>query len=201
MTKTLLLTSAVSGLMLSAAFAQSPMSPTQSQADPPTVTAPAGQSHSATPNANENAAKPALPTNANGMAQNSQPQFITSQGADNFVYSTFKGADVLGPDNKKIGDITDFVFDRDHKIVAYVVGVGGFLGIGEKNVAVDPSAFMAQKTDDDPNKVKLKVSWTKDEIKNAPDFKYYEEPAKTASQPHPSTTGVAPMGAPPADRH
>jgi hypothetical protein len=49
--------------------------------------------------------------------------------------------DVLGPDNTKIGSVTDMLFDKSGKIDGLVVGVGGFLGIGAKNVAIDMSAF------------------------------------------------------------
>ena len=37
--------------------------------------------------------------------------------------------------------MSDILFDKDGKIEAYVVGVGGFLGIGAKDVALAPSAF------------------------------------------------------------
>ena len=48
---------------------------------------------------------------------------------------------MIGSDDKKIGDVSDILFDKDGKIEAYVVGVGGFLGIGSKDVALAPSAF------------------------------------------------------------
>ena len=44
--------------------------------------------------------------------------------------SKFKGTDVIGTDDQKIGDVSDILFDKSGKIEAYVVGVGGFLGIG-----------------------------------------------------------------------
>ena len=42
-----------------------------------------------------------------------------------------------GDDAENIGDVNDIVVGADGKIEAVVVGVGGFLGIGEKDVAVD----------------------------------------------------------------
>jgi hypothetical protein len=55
---------------------------------------------------------------------------------------------------------------------------------------------------DDPTMVKLKVSWTKDQLKNAPDFQYYKPPARTTSGAGGSpTTGMAPRPTtPPAGR-
>ena len=68
-------------------------------------------------------------------------QVITEQGPDQWLASKFKGTDVIGPNNEKIGDVNDMLFDKNGKVLAYVVGVGGFLGIGEKDVALALSAF------------------------------------------------------------
>lgn len=46
------------------------------------------------------------------------------------------GVDIYGPDNKKVGDVTEVVFDRSGKIETVTVGVGGFLGVGAKDVAI-----------------------------------------------------------------
>ena len=63
-------------------------------------------------------------------AVDSSAKFINSQRQDQYLASKFKGTDVIGTDDKKIGDVSDILFDKDGKIEAYVVGVGGFLGIG-----------------------------------------------------------------------
>lgn len=148
--------------------------------------------------------------NATTGQAGSSAKFIAQQGADHWVFSKFKGTDVLGSDNEHIGDVNDLVFDKSGKIQGIVVGVGGFLGIGTKNVAIDMSAFQvvppstngstASKSDD-PSNIKLKVSWTKDDLKNAPDFQYYKSPSGTASSGTP-TTGMAPRNSapPPAPR-
>src|SRR5215813_3850254 len=153
------------------------------------------------------------------LAQADKPadsgKFIASQSTDQWVFSKFKGTDVLGPDNAHIGNVNDMLFDKQGKILGLIVGVGGFLGIGEKNVAIDMSAFqpvpastgsssssgMATRSDDH-TMVKLKVSWTKDQLKNAPDFQYYKPPARTTSGAGGSpTTGMAPRPTtPPAGR-
>ena len=70
-----------------------------------------------------------------------EAKFITSQGADQWVFTKFKGSDVLGPDNARIGSVSDLLFDGTGKIIGVVVG--GFLRIGVKNVAIDMSAFNA----------------------------------------------------------
>jgi hypothetical protein len=131
------------------------------------------------------------------MAPADGAKFISAQSADQFVFSKFKGTNVLGPDDAKVGDVTDLLLDKSGKVLGVIVGVGGFLGIGEKNVAIDMSAFQIAPAADDPNNIKLKVSWTKDQLKNAPDFQYYRPAARTTERPMTSpTTGMAPRPAP-----
>ena len=127
MRKMLLLTAAVSGLTLSAAVAQSPApSPTNPSANKPAATAPVPNAQSPAPraldnnSAESNAAKPdtakseaAQPSGAATAAISAnEPQFVAAQGADKYVFSEFKGADVIGADNKKIGDVSDVLFDQ-----------------------------------------------------------------------------------------
>jgi hypothetical protein len=189
MLKTLLITTAVSGVIISGAVAQS---------QPPSTPAPKDQS----------AAPKDQPTAAESTVA-SEAKFIPSQAADQWVFTRFRGTDVLGPDNASIGYVNDLLFDGTGKIIGMVIGVGGFLGIGTKNVAIDMSAFDVLPADsgskdsapsgntNDPTNVKLKVAWTKDELKDAPDFQYYKSPARTAVTPSPGTTGSAPRPAAP----
>ena len=191
MLKTLMISAAISALMVSGALAQADMSP-----------------------------KPAAPTAKTDAAPHDTAKFIAAQSTNQWVFSKFKGTDVLGPDNAHIGNVSDMLFDKNGKILGLIVGVGGFLGIGEKSIAIDMSAFQPVPADtgssstgaggntamasrnDDPTMVKLKVSWTKDQLKNAPDFQYYKPPARTTSGAGGSpTTGMAPRPtSPPAGR-
>jgi hypothetical protein len=144
------------------------------------------------------------------MGAGAAPKFITAQSPDQWVFSKFKGTDVLGVDNAHIGDVSDLLFEKSGKIVAVVVGVGGFLGIGEKNVAIDMSAFQvvpastgsSTTASNDPTNVKLKVSWTKEQLKEAPDFQYYKAPSGTSSTGAPTTgqrtNGMSPAAPAPA---
>jgi sporulation protein YlmC with PRC-barrel domain len=50
--------------------------------------------------------------------------------------SRFLGLDVYGADNQKIGDVDEILVDRQGRVQGFVVGVGGFLGIAQKNVAI-----------------------------------------------------------------
>jgi hypothetical protein len=149
----LLVTTAVTGLMAGAAVAQSA---------PPAATPDSGAKSSEM------------------MAPATAPKFINSQRADQFLASRFKGTDVMGPGSEKIGDVTDILFDKDGKIEAYVVAVGGFLGIGAKDVALAPNAFTVVPGDKSKNEAdKLQVSMTKDQLKQAANFEPYKAPSST----------------------
>jgi PRC-barrel domain len=190
MLKTLLITTAVSGLIVSGATAQS---------QTPTAPAPTEQSTA-----------PKDQSTVKESTSASETEFVPSQSADQWVFTKFKGSDVIGPDNASIGSVSDLLFDRTGKIIGVVVGVGGFLGIGTKDVAINMSAFNVMPADtgnkdnaptgnaNDPTMVKLKVAWTKDQLKEAPDFQYYKPPVRTGATPSPTTTGQAPRPMAPA---
>jgi hypothetical protein len=62
------------------------------------------------------------------------------------------------------------LIDKSGKITALMVGVGGFLGVGEKDVALPLSAVHSEKKDN--NKWYLTVDQTKDSLKSAAGYKY-----------------------------
>ena len=76
---------------------------------------------------------------------------------------------VYDPKEIKIGDIDDVLIDKSGKITGLVVGVGGFLGVGEKDVIVPFSAVKTTKKND---KWYLTMNTTKDDMKNAPGLTY-----------------------------
>lgn len=71
-------------------------------------------------------------------------QVISSPGPQHIMGSNLRGTSVYGANNEEIGEIDELVLNRDGQVVAVVVGVGGFLGIGEKNVAVPFNALDIQ---------------------------------------------------------
>jgi sporulation protein YlmC with PRC-barrel domain len=79
---------------------------------------------------------------------------------------TLLGMDVRNHQNERLGEIEDLVFDlRSGKIAYAVLSVGGFLGIGEKYIAVPPSAFEAV-----PQDQHLVLNADKEKVNNAPGF-------------------------------
>lgn len=65
-----------------------------------------------------------------------QGGFVTWQEQDQMIASNLMGASVRGAEDEVIGNVDDLLLDRDGRITAVVVGVGGFLGLGERNVAI-----------------------------------------------------------------
>jgi len=84
--------------------------------------------------------------------------------------------------NNKVGEIKDVLVSRDGQINALIIGVGGLLGAGEKDVAVN---FNAVKQTMKDNKVYLTMNANKDALKSAPGFKY--DSNKTAWVPDTSS--------------
>jgi len=79
------------------------------------------------------------PPASNATSGTSGP-FLTQQSPGQWRASKLVGVDVYGTDNAKIGDIREVLLNRNGAAEAVVIGVGGFLGIGEKDVAVPFSA-------------------------------------------------------------
>jgi sporulation protein YlmC with PRC-barrel domain len=79
---------------------------------------------------------------------------------------------VYDPNENKIGDIKDVLLDKSGKVVALIVGVGGFLGAGEKDVAVPFEAVHPTMKD---KKWWLVMNTTKASLKGAPGYKYDSE--------------------------
>jgi len=166
MLKRLMLTTALSGLLIGAAVAQT--SSSNPSSPPPAM-----------------AQKDMTKTPASGNAQ-----FIASQNPDQWLASKFRGTEVIGSDSQKIGSVSDVLFEKDGQIKAYIVSVGGFLGMGAKDVALAPGSFQVVPGDKSKNESdKLRLSMTADQLKQAQNFQPYSPPA--------STTGSgAPMNRP-----
>ena len=99
----------------------------------------------------------------------SQPQFLTTLPHNALLVSNIHNQNVYDPQENKIGEIKDLVLDRGGKVSAAIISVGGFLGIGEKDVAV---AFSDLQATERNNKWWLTVNATKDELKNATGFRF-----------------------------
>ena len=109
-------------------------------------------------------------------AQTNSPaiQFVDKQNNSELLGTDFIGTPVMTKGNQQIGKISNLVFDQDGRIELAVIGVGGFLGIGEKEVAVP---FDAVKPDTVNNKRVFVVDATKEQLTAAPAYKTLNDQA------------------------
>jgi sporulation protein YlmC with PRC-barrel domain len=174
MIRTLLATTAIAALLTTGAFTVEAMAQTTT-----TTTQPA--------TSDSTAPKPATPP---GMKSADEVKAKDQAIADGHIASTLMGATVYNSPDKNaqsIGKVDDLVLDNDGKIVSVVVGVGGFLGIGSKDVAIDYSQV---KWEQGNGSWWIIVPTTADQLKALPDFdpKPYQ-PAEAASDTSGSSTG------------
>jgi len=75
-----------------------------------------------------------------------QVQFVASQERSDWLASSLIGRTVYNLQDENLGEINDVIVGEDGRVIAILIGVGGFLGIGEKDVGVNFAAlqFMPQ---------------------------------------------------------
>ncbi len=94
---------------------------------------------------------------------------MSAAPSESWTVTNYYKQSVYDPKETKIGDIDDVLVDKGGKITGLVIGVGGFLGAGEKDVIVPFSSVKTTKKND---KWWLTLDATKDGMKDAPGFKY-----------------------------
>jgi sporulation protein YlmC with PRC-barrel domain len=105
-----------------------------------------------------------------GVALGQTPtQIMQSVPPQSVTVTDWYKQSVYDPSNNKIGEIDDVLLSSDGKVNALIVGVGGFLGIGEKHVAVP---FSAVKHTTKDGKVYLTLDTTSEALKASPGFTY-----------------------------
>ena len=158
MIKRMVAAASISALMLAPALAQS-----NDQAMKPNA-APLAQ----TPNAAPSNTVPSAETTSSTAS--SPSEFLRTQGPDEWLSSDLLGAVVRGAANQSIGEIEDVVIDGAGTVKAVVISVGGFLGMGEKSVAVPMHAIKITRDGDEIEKIV--VNYTKEQLEQAPAFQY-----------------------------
>jgi len=187
-----LLTTVAAGALFATAFAPAAFSQTAPQpTDPaaPTQAAPADPAAPKppiTPDVTKPAGDAAQAPAPAPTADTAQAGYITEQAPDQISANTYIGQSVYNGNNESIGSVNDLIMKKDGGLVAAIIGVGGFLGIGEKNVAVPmDKVTVAQNTQD--GSVKLTTSETAESLKAAPEFKTL---AMQSAEKAPAATGT-----------
>ncbi len=171
----------VSTVLALPAFAQT-MSTTPS--GQPSANTPAAPSSATTPGAPASSAN--RPTTSQASTGGTGSMFVTASGTL-WPVDRLEDVEVFNDTNEKIGTIEDVLVDDQGRVGGVVVSVGGFLGMGERHVAVSFNSLRWQMNDDAnrgttgasntqaaakaaPQRAILS-GVTKDQLKNAPEYK------------------------------
>jgi sporulation protein YlmC with PRC-barrel domain len=158
-------------------------------------------------------------------------QFISQASAGQWRASKLVGVDIYDSSNQKIGDVNEVLLDKSGKAEAVVIGVGGLLGVGQKEIAL-PFSAIQWKDEPRPSTAAMGssgtsgagsparsnamtsssassdakvldypdhgvVSMTKEQLTNAPEFKYASAAASDSARPAPTPRPTtAPGGSP-----
>ncbi len=198
--KTLATAAALAALLASPAFAQdatpSDEPPAAMQDQAPDAGAPADPNAAAQPDDNSAATDDSAATTDGSAVTEDLAQaekFIGQQAQEEVLASEFIGANVYNSADENLGSISDIVFAKEGGVEAVVVGIGGFLGIGAKNVAV--SFDQIEQSIDAEGNLKLILNASKEELDTAPQYKTLAEMKREAEADRPAD----PMATTPAD--
>ena len=89
---------------------------------------------------------------------------------DEMFSSKLKGLNVTNQKDESVGEITDLAI-KNHQVDALILSVGGFLGVGERYVAVSPSSVNVHYDSKNDNWL-ASMNTSKEALKEAPEFKY-----------------------------
>jgi len=105
--------------------------------------------------------------NAGAQSRMENRGFMNSAPANSMHASNLIGADVKNSAGEDVGSVSDLILDHEGQVVAIIVGVGGFLGMGERDVAIGWDDVTRSRTSDDND---LQINSTRDELRSAPEF-------------------------------
>ena len=132
--------------------------------------------------------------------QKSNIKYVTRQAATDWTAEALIGRTVENGNGDNLGKINNVIINEKGDVVAVVIGVGGFLGIGEKNVGVPfdnldftTDAAMknrdetkeerkadekAARTDTEHDNVRIVLNTTKEDLEGAPEFAWLDDQTK-----------------------
>jgi sporulation protein YlmC with PRC-barrel domain len=205
MMKRLLMTTAAASLLAisATAYAQDNTGATGQSPQPPVVTPPPASNESGGTTDMNNpasppAADPAAPAPAAEAAPPASPPpsdaVISAQSDGEIRADQVIGMTVYNAEGEKVGTVHDILLDKEGKATGVVLSVGGVLGVGAKSVGLT-----WKEIDVKPEQQQVQISYTKDQLEAAPDFKTTEQinsemnaqqaPAAATPTPAPAPTG------------
>jgi sporulation protein YlmC with PRC-barrel domain len=114
---------------------------------------------------------------------------ISAQKDDEVRADQLIGATVYNSGGDKIGTVHDIILDKSGKATGVVLSVGGLMGIGAKSVGLTWN-----EVDLKPDQQAIQVSYTKDQLEAAPDFKTTDQIQSEMNAQAPQPTAPAPAG-------
>ncbi|MBZ2168120.1 PRC-barrel domain-containing protein [Marinobacter sp. F4216] len=93
--------------------------------------------------------------------------YMANAPANGLQASNLMGVTVSTSGDEEVGEVNDLIINKDGQVVGVVIGVGGFLGMGEKDVAIAwDEVQRAGKAED----LELKIDQSRETLMSAPDF-------------------------------
>lgn len=115
-------------------------------------------------------------------------RFLEAQEQGQLLASRLIGRQAYNAAGQAVGDINDLLITPEGNLEAVVIGIGGFLGLGEKRVAV---SFDQIKDNGGLSGERVVIGLTEDELRAAPDFKRLDRGEEVAQSGGQSGTGTA----------
>jgi sporulation protein YlmC with PRC-barrel domain len=109
------------------------------------------------------------PSTSSSASAIPNPQTLNAIPPSSTTVTNYYKQNVYDPSNNKVGQVSDVLVDRQGKVTALIVGVGGIAGAGAKDVAVP---FDSVRLTNEGNNSRLVMNTTSDSLKNAPGYKY-----------------------------
>jgi len=95
-------------------------------------------------------------------------KFVEKQRNSQDLVSQFTGTQVVNPAGEKLGKVNDMALNAAGRVEVIIIGVGGFLGVGEKNVGVPYSALTRKEGQD--GQTELVLDATQGDLTDAPEY-------------------------------
>lgn len=122
----------------------------------------------ATDRAQQSSTQAGMQTTADGHKSGMQNRdYISAVPAKGREASNLMGAEVKTTRDEEVGSVSDLIIDHNGQVLAIVVGVGGFLGMGEKDVAIGWGHIDQSGAEDDQE---LRIDVTREDLQAAPEF-------------------------------
>ncbi len=115
----------------------------------------------------------ASPDTATAPTATDEEVFIAEQASEEGLVSNWDGEAIYNASDENLGSVDDLLLTEDGQIKAVVVGVGGFLGIGKKSVAIAIDAI--EPRTDENGDLSLYVTASAEQLDGAPTFKTQAE--------------------------